>query len=212
MFPDWGGRTVAVIGSGPSAAFLAPHVFGRFPVLGVNRAYELGPVDALYAADGAFWTVHPAARALPVPRYCACETICGAVTALTRVRVLTRGLHVHRMQRGPLGTLGHGGNSGFQAVNLAAQCGASRLLLVGLDYQGEHWHGPHRGSLWNPKVDSLLKWRDHLDNAAETLHSWGIEVVNLSKTSALRKYRYVAPNSKTLQLWASHEARTDHHQ
>lgn len=198
MFPDWSGRTVAVLGSGPSAAFLAPHVFGRFPVLGINRAFELGPVDALYAADGAFWSVMPAAVKLRVPRYCACETISKAF-ALNRIRVLTK----HVMQRGPAGTVGHGGNSGFQAVNLAAQWGARRILLAGLDYHGEHWHGKHGRGLWNPTANKLSIWRDHLDNAAELLHSWDVEVLNLSKTSALRKYRYVAPDSPALCLWAS---------
>ena len=39
----------------------------------------------------------------------------------------------NRMLFGETGTVGWGGNSGFQAINLALQFGAARLLLVGFD-------------------------------------------------------------------------------
>jgi hypothetical protein len=42
------------------------------------------------------------------------------------------------------GVIGSGGNSGFQALNLALQFGARRVILVGFDLNlagGVHWHG-----------------------------------------------------------------------
>jgi hypothetical protein len=57
------------------------------------------------------------------------------------------------------GAIGWGGNSGFQALNLAVQFGAARIVLVGFDMtrlNGIHWHGPHPSRLNNPSPVSAL--------------------------------------------------------
>lgn len=89
------------------------------------------------------------------------------------------------------GVLGAGGNSGFQAVNLAAQAGAKQILLVGFDYslaRGVHWHGRHVAGLNNPSAKNVAAWAADLDRAAPLLASLGVDVVNCSPHSSLRAY------------------------
>lgn len=89
------------------------------------------------------------------------------------------------------GVLGDAGNSGFQAVNLAVQLGARRLLLIGFDMRldlGIHWHGKHGRGLNNPTEANVAKWRRILDAAAPRLAALGVSVVNCSAVSALEAY------------------------
>jgi len=194
MFPDWTGKTVCVLGAGPSASEIAPAVAGRFPIIAVNMSFKLvTPSDVLYAADCAFWRTVPAARDFPGLKLCPDEralVICPSIVPVEIQR--TNGHHHTRMIRGPVGTIGSGGNGGFQAVNLAAQFGAERILLAGLDYGGGHWHGEHKPPLWNAPVPTMRKWREALDAEAETLASWGIHVGNLSSRSTLRNYPVIS--------------------
>ena len=92
---------------------------------------------------------------------------------------------------GKFGFIGWGGNSGFQALNLAVQFGAKRIVLVGYDMrcdQGLHWHGPHGKGLNNPTPRNVERWRRVTDEAADLLRFLGVEVVNCSPISALRAY------------------------
>ena len=98
----------------------------------------------------------------------------------------------HRMLFGEPGVIGDGGNSGFQAINLAAQMGASQIVLVGFDMRidaGLHWHGRHLHGLNNPREANVLRWRRRLDDAAGSLAERGIDVVNASQVSMLKGYR-----------------------
>lgn len=90
-----------------------------------------------------------------------------------------------------LGRVGNGGNSGFHAVNLAAQAGARRIILVGFDYNldgGAHWHGKHPAGLNNPTRFNVAKWRANLDAVADDLAAMKIEVINASAASTLSRY------------------------
>lgn len=114
-----------------------------------------------------------------------------------------RGIDVHRvrivrhddeMRLDRFGHIGWGGNSGFQALNLAVQFGARRVVLVGYDMHldaGVHWHGRHGGKLSNPTSANARSWRKRLDDVAGTLAGIGVEVLNASKISALQNYRKV---------------------
>ncbi|MET4721924.1 hypothetical protein ABIF63_006030 [Bradyrhizobium japonicum] len=89
------------------------------------------------------------------------------------------------------GVLGDGGNSGFQAINLAVQCGATKLILVGFDMRldrGIHWHGKHDRGLNNPTERNILKWRGIIDGCAPRLAELGVAVINASAVSALEAY------------------------
>lgn len=89
------------------------------------------------------------------------------------------------------GAIGAGGNSGFQALNLAVQFGAMRILLVGFDMHmaaGVHWHGDHGKGLNNPRDHNFMKWRRTFDKAARTIRDIGVDVVNASLDSALTAF------------------------
>lgn len=91
------------------------------------------------------------------------------------------------------GIIGAGGNSGFQAVNIAAQFGAPRILLIGFDMHtgaGLHWYGRNT---WhaanNPNDGNLMRWRDAFSTQEPLLKAMGIEVINASPDSALRCFK-----------------------
>lgn len=202
MFPDWTGRTALVLASGPSGASIVAELFERGyagEVIAVNRSFELlAAVDrestaVLYAADRSFWAFTPGAREFPGLKLCADPEASRVSPAIGCVTIpKSQGFYHARMIRQPVGTIGSGGNSGFQAVNLAVQFGAAQILLAGLDYVGEHWHGRHVVPLNDPPPLSLVAWRNALDAEANTLAAWGIDVVNLSSLSTLRNFRKAA--------------------
>jgi hypothetical protein len=89
------------------------------------------------------------------------------------------------------GAIGDGGNSGFQAINVAAQFGPRRLVLLGFDMRidrGAHWHGRHPPGLNNPTDRNLVRWRLVIDRSAAELAALGIEVVNASPVSLLNAF------------------------
>lgn len=84
--------------------------------------------------------------------------------------------------------VGWGGNSGFQALNLAVNFGARRIILIGYDMQianGVHWHGRHGSGLNNPAESNVRAWRRHFGSIAGHLADLGVEVVNASRETAL---------------------------
>lgn len=191
-FPDWRGETVLVLGAGMSAKHVADTIKpGAVRVIAINRSYELVPwAEVLYAADSGFWSHYRAARAFKGWRFCADEHIRyidSGIHPVTILRDRRTGTRLTQMVREPIGTVGDGGNSGFQAVNLAVQFGASRILLC-LDYCGAHWHPDHPRVLRNPEAKQFAQWVKDLDKQAETLASWGIEVLNVAPHSILKAY------------------------
>lgn len=189
-YPDWRGEIVAVVAGGASAA-VAPldTLRGRCRVILVNNGYQLaGWADVLYAADGAWWGVHPAARAFAGMKVTA-HRGAAASHRLRFVEVLDGdkpGGHILSMTPG---VLGHGGHSGFQAINLAVQFGGRRLLLIGFDFCGDHWHPQHEPPLRNAAPRRLERWRERLDEMAQAFAGLGVEMLNCSPGSALTAYR-----------------------
>lgn len=89
------------------------------------------------------------------------------------------------------GSVNGGGNSGFQAANIAAQFWPRRIVLVGFDMRvdkGCHWHGRHPRGLNNPGDPLMMYWRKALNDAAEDFAALGIEVINASPVSTLTAY------------------------
>jgi hypothetical protein len=89
------------------------------------------------------------------------------------------------------GTIGCGGNSGFQALNLAVQFGAAKIVLVGFDLRldmGVHWHGRHERGLNNPSPQNMPRWIRVFDGAAPLLAQMGVRVINASMVSSLNGY------------------------
>lgn len=96
------------------------------------------------------------------------------------------------LQIGEPGIVGWGSNGGFQAINLAVQLEARRILLCGFDCsieKGIHFHGSHPSPLNNPRQASVDRWRAVLDAQAPLLEQIGIEVINCAPHSRLTAYR-----------------------
>jgi len=78
----------------------------------------------------------------------------------------------------------YGGNSGHQAVHLAYNLGASRIILLGYDFGGEgHWFGDHPGSLRSGHA--FNKWLAEMAYLAQALAAQGVEVINCSRETAI---------------------------
>lgn len=123
--------------------------------------------------------------------------ICGdarAARAFPALRQVRPDMNSDRVLMQAAGRIGYGGNSGFQALNLALQFGARRVILVGFDMHladGVHWHGRHAANLNNPTAASLARWAALLDRQAPAIAALGVEVLNASPASALTAYRKV---------------------
>jgi hypothetical protein len=142
----------------------------------------------VYGADGLFWVNDEAARAGPWLKVT--QHIKDAARYGLHCVKLTPKRRTMAFER--YGEIGSGGNSGFQAVNLAAQAGAARIVLVGFDYttaRGVHWHGKHPAGMNNPSERNCERWRGDLDACAGLLAGLGVDVLNVSPQSTLTAFR-----------------------
>lgn len=188
-YPDWSGKPAVIVAGGPSA-FDCPIVYARHRchVLVINNGFQLAPwADALYASDFDWWRLWQNPPTFPglkigrdLPPFLPWD-----VHAVNLVRTWD-----DRVIMEP-GSIGAGSSSGFQALNLAAQFGAKRIVLVGYDMtlkHGSHWHGRHRAPLHNPTKSSIEEMRLSMERAAPQYQDLGVEVVNASAVSALTSY------------------------
>lgn len=191
-FPDWSGQTCVIVASGPSAATAEiEQARGRARVIAVNQSWRLAPwADALYGCDFNWWHLNkgvPEFDGLKISQDAKCTKHFRDVRIIECDRAYDR-----KEELLPRGLTGWGGNSGFQAVSIAAQFGPpKKIILVGFDMTldgGIHWHGKHPKGLNNPQPQHVHRWREVLDAAAPTLSSIGVTVVNASMISALKAY------------------------
>ena len=87
-----------------------------------------------------------------------------------------------------------GGNSGYQAINLAYLWGAKQIVLLGLDCspskEGKaHWFGQHGPQLTQRQPFDL--WQDKFPALAQDLAREGVPVLNASRETALRCFERV---------------------
>lgn len=206
--PDWEGRTVVCIGGGPSLSDAQLSIIGvahqhsGCRVIGVNDAYRRAPwIDAVYAGDCLWWNVHHGAikqAGIPAELW-TCDNVAAKRYGINRVRGANReGLGLWQVHTG--------GNSGYQAINLAFLWGAKRIVLVGYDMQPtggrKHWFGDHPAPL--VQSQSFGEWLHRFDKMARDLEARGVEVINCTEETALRCFP-LAPIGPTLGVdqWKS---------
>lgn len=144
--------------------------------------------DVHYACDFEWWKAHPEALALPGLKIAGDRK----ATKLWRdVQSVAPVIGKNEIIMTP-GRVGWGGNSGFQALNLAVQFGARDIVLIGYDMSGNHWHGRHRGLLRNPDSGVLHRWAARFDQVAPQLAGLGVRVRNASRESAIRAFPKVS--------------------
>ena len=186
--PEWKGETVAILGGGPS---LAPgdvnSLHGRMRVIAVNNAYRLAPwADLVYFSDECWYDWHRNEKAF--------RRFGGWKVALANARTFARDPSIRILQN--YGNNGFcdiadgvmtGRSSGYQAINLAAHLGVSRIILLGFDMRAvagrTHWHMAHQRP--TPPEDFGNVMLPQFANLVEPLRARGIEVLNATLGSAI---------------------------
>jgi len=195
--PRW--SEVIVAATGPS---LTPEVAkaceGR-SVLAVNDAHRLFPwAEILYACDSSWWAVHKGCPGFQGEKW-------SSHGGPARIRHndkteaakrwglnLIEGRDGHGFCFEP-GIIHYGSNSGFQAINLAIQMGATRIILVGFNMgtiDGKrHFFGDHPAGLRN--ASTYGNFIRAFDRAAKLLPSH-ITILNATPQSALTCFSKVS--------------------
>lgn len=191
-WPNWAGETAVIVATGPSAADIDLSIVrGKARFLAIKDGWRLCPwADALYGCDHHWWEAHKGVSDFNGIRLAYDKATVSRWPGIEYLKVDIASPNDHRMLFGKIGTVGWGGNSGFHAINLAAQFGAKRILLVGFDMRvdhGKHFFGQHKYCN-RPNEKTVAMWRGILDATAPALAGRGIEVINCSPVSALTAF------------------------
>jgi len=190
-YPDWEGETVVLVASGPSAVDInLDEGIGQAKFVAINKSVDLCPwADVYYCCDFQWWANYggcPQFRGLKV-----CVDYRIKDKPKWGVHFLNCAKPDDRLILDRIGTVGWGGNSGFNCMNWVAQLKPAKIILVGYDMTkawGSHWHEPHPLPLTNPTEFNVERWRRVMDAAAGQLREAGICVINCSPISSLKKY------------------------
>lgn len=192
-WPDWRGDKCVIVAGGPSAGeqdYELVHETGAKTIV-INNAHKLVPwADVLFACDLAWWKRYGPALVFDGLRLSTDKNSCEPRQPWGVQQVMLD-RPSDKLNLARYNCVGWGGNSGFQALNLAVQFGCHKIILVGYDMttrHGLHWHGPHPTGMNNPTEINVQRWRRAIDAAADDLEPLGIEVINTSEISALTRY------------------------
>jgi hypothetical protein len=180
---QWRFKTVAVLASGPSMSQqLADRLRSmEMPTIVVNDTYRLAPwADVLYAADAGWWTTNPR-------EFKGMKVSCSQVPGVLQLR--NAGKVGYSDEADCVHTYG---NSGAQAIQIAAKAGAARILLYGFDMRGGHWHGEHAFPLRKTSLSSYRVWVEEMKTLAKALTAREVDVLNCTPGSALMCFRFEA--------------------
>jgi hypothetical protein len=196
-WPAWSGRLAIIVASGPSARtgvdrLRASEETRPAAWLAIKENVNLVPwAEVVYGCDPAWWKHRKG-----LPEYTGLKIAwAGANLEYPDIRTVEiakeGGKYTDCISTTP-GKVGGGGNSGFQALNLAVLFGAKRIILVGYDMTdagGVHWYGRNG---WyganNPNQSNFKRWLTAFDAAAPVLASMGVEVINASPNSAMKSF------------------------
>lgn len=169
-----------IIASGPSLTQnQVDHVKGKAFTIVVNNCYKLAPwADILYACDEEWWDYYR-------PEFNGLKYTVNEDAARKYSLKLLRCKNNIKFSTDPE-VLATGGNSGFQAINLAYLLGYRKLYLLGFDYKnsGNHWHGKHPGDM--DKYPNMNSWVYRIHEAKPEMDAAGLEVINCSPDSAIQ--------------------------
>lgn len=198
----WSGRCI-VAASGEGLTQAVADQCGGQRVVAVSDAYRLMPfADALYACDAAWWDHHAGCRSFRGERWTShsLSPKNDKTTVADRLglRVIA-GANGAGFSRDPA-VIHYGGNSGFQAVNLALLWGADPVILVGFDMQGNHFFGNHKPPLRDHA--QFGAWIRNFNKAAEMLWHPRPTIINATPGSALKCFPMM-PLSEALAIRAA---------
>lgn len=188
--PIFAGRTVVCAAGGPSLSLSQVRAIGiaramdHIRVIAINDSvYPCHFADCLYACDRTWWETHHGVPGFDGRRITLKH---GAAEPYPDADwLISTGPEGFEPDPGGLRTAG---NSGYQAINLAAHLGATRILLVGYDMRGDnkaHWFGQHPESCRKNMIRPFEARAHHFAGLVEPLRERGIEVVNCTPGSAI---------------------------
>lgn len=158
---------------------------GKAKVYAVKEAYLLAPwADVLYCADFDWWDMKKG-----VPEF--------AGEKWTVAELSAKRWGIHHIPGTASIDWGHddkliayGGNSGFQALNLAVVQGAKKVILLGYDYghtalQPKHWfdNTEHRR---DSRRSDYKSWIERMNTASKMIP---VPVINASRQTALECFQ-----------------------
>jgi hypothetical protein len=175
---------IAVIASGPSLAeWQTDYLADKIHCIATNSSFRRLKVPGdVYGCDRIWWD-HYAADVRAAGHSGWTQDRGASMHHQIRwVRAIwCRGLGVHP------GVIHHGANSGYQAINLAFQFGARRIILVGFDMQKTggvtHWYGDHPSPMKN--AGGIEGWVKNFSHLSRDLRAHGVEVFNCTVETAL---------------------------
>jgi len=169
-----------VIASGPSLARAdCDAIRGIGPAIAVNNAAVFAPwADIHYAADSPWWSTY------------------GPKFQWYKGKRLSMGYSGNGVQRWrPSGWARTGGNGGHHMVQYWAEHGAKRIGLLGFDHSltggRTHFFGdhPHNEKVRLGNAQNWRHWLKAMNETAKDLRRMNIDVVNLSRETALTCFR-----------------------
>jgi hypothetical protein len=188
----WKGATVVILASGESLTegqcelvrqWRAWSIGGDRRVIAINTTFRRAPwCDVIYACDEHWWDLyHAETRQIPAERWTQnppAATRYGITLITSR-----KGLGLCREP----GAINQGKNGGYQAIGLAYHFAVARVVLLGYDMHGGHWHGEHPDPL--DKRMNFGQWLPLFDRLAADLQREGVDVVNCTPGTALTCFR-----------------------
>ncbi len=195
---SWKGRRCFIIGGGPSLKGFDWNRLKGELVIGINRAYEVFDCAVLFSMDTRAWGVFESGERGPVAlerweNYkgirCWLRTVKSFPTTadLYQITCPGRDAFTEKVEEG----LGGGQNSGYGALNLAVNLGASPIYLLGYDMKGEngvavHWHNGYHVITRDSCYTSFI---ERYENVADLINRRA-KVINLNKDSALSCFEF----------------------
>jgi hypothetical protein len=212
VMPEWKGRTVVCIGGGPSvtesalALIEAARLRDAVRVIAVNDMYLVAPwADVLYFADARWWDWHNggiekawAWKKFSVEQQkAAFDSFAGQKVSIfgSGMQVKDPNVYMLLQAEGRSGLSTHprelvtGGNSGYQAVNIATLAGSKRVLLVGYDmrFDGYKSHSHNGHPIKSASRTYSTEYVSKFATMNGSLPKLGVEVLNCTPGSALGK-------------------------
>lgn len=191
--PAWAERTAVVIGSGPSLneyqliEVALARLALRVHVIAVNNTIERATwADVAYFGDyTAIKHYLPKLRKLTAAEWVTIDSAAAERWKLTHVNPASaNGMQLDRIRVN--------GNSGAQAISVAAAFGAKRILLLGFDMRNDpktgaaHWFGQHPKNLVT--VQLFEEWLHKFEFIAKDAKALGVEIINCTPGSALEVF------------------------
>lgn len=175
-------KTAICIASGPSLTKEdVDYCRGKGKVYVVKECYHLAPwADVLYAADTDWWHNQKGVPDFKGERWTVSSRACDVYPELKYIEAKAQ-WHWSETQ----GAVATGGNSGFQAMNIATLQGAERLVLLGYDYghaagMEKHWWDKEYKR--ESRYSNYAEWNKKLAKAAPFIK---VPVFNASIQTAI---------------------------